>query len=278
VEVPSVAQALLALPPSRFTAERNALAKALAAKGDPAAGAVRRLPRPAGLAWLLNRLVRERPQDVEALVAAGERLRAAQRGALSGAGAGALRDAMDDLRARARTLRAEAERILAAEGRPGAPPALARLELLLRVLAPIPGPARDALLRGVLVREPELAPGDLGGFGVSQPGKRIRVSGGAPHAAARTAAAQARDARRARGEEREARARAKRQLHERERAVSAALRAAKAARALADREEREAARATERAQQARARAAAARAEAARLAERARALDPRSSPP
>lgn len=58
--VPAAAEALYALPPSRFVAERNALAKALAAKGDPAAAAVRKLARPTGLAWAMNRLARDR--------------------------------------------------------------------------------------------------------------------------------------------------------------------------------------------------------------------------
>jgi len=37
VDLPDDAQALLALPPARFTAERDAVAARLAAAGDPAA-------------------------------------------------------------------------------------------------------------------------------------------------------------------------------------------------------------------------------------------------
>ncbi|HET9597895.1 MAG TPA: hypothetical protein VFP65_20075, partial [Anaeromyxobacteraceae bacterium] len=62
--IPEAAAALLAVPPARFTAERDALARRLASDGDPAAAAaVRKLRRPVGLAWLLNRVARERGDD-----------------------------------------------------------------------------------------------------------------------------------------------------------------------------------------------------------------------
>jgi hypothetical protein len=277
VDIPRAAEPLYALPPSRFTAERTALARTLADKRDPAAAAVRKLPRPVGLAWVLNRLAREQPREVEALVAAGDRLRAGQRRALSGAGADELRAAENDIRARARVLRTEGERILAAEGRPAPPPALARLELLLRVAAPVPGPARDALRRGVLLREPEIAPGELTGFAVLPGGRGTsRGAGSERHAPrVRQAAREAPLARGRREEEREARKREARERRERDRATAAARREAAAARARAEREERMAAEAAERARSARERAAAARAEAERLAARLRAVERRS---
>lgn len=115
-----------------------------------------------GLAWVLNRLGRDHPREVRALLDAGERLRAGQRRAVSGAGGGALREAEDALRARARALRAEAERILSGEGRPADGASLARIELLLRVAAT--GSARDALAAGTLAREPEVGDAELSGF------------------------------------------------------------------------------------------------------------------
>jgi hypothetical protein len=274
VDVPAAAEPLLALPPSRFTAERNALAKALAARGDPAAAAVKKVPRPVGLAWVLNRLARERPRDLAALLAAGDRLRAGQRRALSGGGADELRAADDELRARARTLRAEAERILSAEGRPAAAATLARVELLLRVTAPQPGPARQALERGVLVREPEVAGGgELTGFAVV-PGGRGAASPAAggrrgaplpgPSAVRESHARAERDARAAEAEERERRRHAER-----------ARREARAAGERARREERAAAKAAERSRIAAERAARARAEAERLEARAGELERRT---
>jgi len=276
VDIPRAAEPLLALPPARFTAERNALAKLLAGRSDPAAASVRKLPRPVGLAWVLNRLAQERRRELEALVAAGDRLRSGQRRALSGAGADALRAAEGELRALARALRGEGEKILAAEGRPASPAALARLELLLRVAAPVPGPGRDALRRGVLVREPEIAPGELSGFAVL-PGGRARAPHRGdrretrPHQPAREAA---RGERARRAAEREAREREAAERRERARIVAAASREARAARAHAEREERVAAEQSERARRARERAAAARAEADRLAARLRDVEGR----
>lgn len=278
MDVPPPAEPLLALPPSRFVAERNALAKALAEKGDPAAAAVRKVPRPVGLAWVLNRLARERREHLEALFAAGDRLRTGQRRALSGVGAGELREAETELRARARALRSEAERILSAEGRPAAPLALARIELLLRVAAPFRGPARDALGRGVLLREPEIAPGELSGLAVLLGGA---ASGAAarrlapPPAAARKSPAEARNRR---GDERQAPAREERERREERRAretlIARARRAAKAAAERAAREERAAAAAAARSRAVTERAAQARAESDRLAARLRELEGR----
>jgi hypothetical protein len=273
VDLPPAAAPLLAVPPSRFTAERKALADALAVKRDPAANAVRKLRRPVGLAWVLNRLAREHPRELEGLVAAGERLRAGQRRALSGRGADELRAAEDELRTRARALRPEAERILAAEGRPPAPLTLARLELMLRVTAPLPGPERDALLRGLLVREPGVASGELAGLAVLQGGRAqarpgSRGLGGAtprPPAGARESARLAR----------QARIREERDRKERARHAARARREAALALAFAEREERSAAAAAEAAQEARRRAADARAKADRLAARARDLESRS---
>jgi hypothetical protein len=266
VDLPRAAEPLLALPPSRFTAERTALARSLAERGDPAAAAVRKVPRPVGLAWVLNRLARERPRDLAALLAAGDRLRAGQRRVLSGGGAAELRAAEDELRARARTLRAEAERILAGEGRPAAVAALARIELLLRVAAPQPGPARQALERGVLAREPELAAGGgLTGFAV--------VPGG--RGAARTAGAAGDTARRGGDGEREARAREERERRGRQRLAERVRREARAAAERARREERAAAAAAARSRTAAERAARARAEADRLAARLRELEGRT---
>jgi hypothetical protein len=273
VDVPRAAEPLYALPPSRFVAERDALARSLVQRGDGAASAVRKLRRPVGLAWVLNRLAREHPREIAALVAAGDRLRAGQREALSGRGPEALRAAEDELRQRARALRAEAARILGAEGKPPPDSTLGRIELLLRVAAPIPGPARDALTRGLMEREPEIAPGELTGFTVvaggragPDPGGRAAQGGGARAARGATA-----DARRVRAAERAARAEAKRKRRELERMTARAQRDASAARAIAEREERAAAKAAEHAHEARRRAAEARANAERLAARAREL-------
>ncbi len=273
VDIPDAAVELFSLPPSRFTAERNALAKALGDRRDPASAAVRKLARPVGLAWVLNRLARKRPREVEALLAAGDRLRAGQRRAVAGRGADDLREAEAELRDRARALRSDGERVLAEEGRAAAPTALARLELLLRVAATSSGAAREALRRGVLAREPEIASGELGGFALLQGGRAEAAR--QDHAREVREERPARDGREARAREareREAREREGRERKERARAIAAARRAADAARKGAERAERDASDADTHARRAHERAAAARAEAERTAARLRELE------
>jgi hypothetical protein len=85
--------------PEEFTAARDELAKDLKAGGDAeGATAVRALRKPVRTAWAINRLVREDRDAVQELIAAGERLRAAQRRALSGGGADELRERSDERR------------------------------------------------------------------------------------------------------------------------------------------------------------------------------------
>lgn len=279
--VPEIALPLYVLPPSRFVSERNALAKTLAANGDPAAAAVRKLPRPVGLAWVLNRLARDRPREVQALLDAGDALRAGQRRALAGKGAEELRAAEEELRARARALRGAAEAILAESGRRTAPGDLARIELLLRVAASTAGPVREELRRGALEREPEVAGGDLSGFAVV-------AGGGAPSAATsrpapagerrasgRGSPAREREERKARERaEEKARAQAERKARaERERTRGLAKREVDRATRLARLAEDAARRAEDHARAARARAEEARRNARQRQDALRALGP-----
>jgi hypothetical protein len=91
---------LYSLPPEEFTAARDRLAADLkeAGKADQAA-AVKKLRKPSIVAWAVNAAARDRPEDVEALRAAGQALRRAQRKALSGGGGEDLRQATDERRA-----------------------------------------------------------------------------------------------------------------------------------------------------------------------------------
>lgn len=74
VDVDDIADRLYALPPERFTAARDE-----ASRQAPAAlrQSVRRLRKPTVSAWVVNRLVRERPEAVAALLDVGDRLRTA---------------------------------------------------------------------------------------------------------------------------------------------------------------------------------------------------------
>ncbi|MEA2295345.1 MAG: hypothetical protein QOE86_2984 [Solirubrobacteraceae bacterium] len=83
-----------------FVSERDALAKRLRADGDrDGAATVKKLAKPTRAAWAVNRLVRDRPEEVEALVAAGATLAGAQEQLLDGADAGVLRGAAEAARA-----------------------------------------------------------------------------------------------------------------------------------------------------------------------------------
>ena len=90
---------LFTAPPEGFTEARNALAKRLKDQGD--AGSARRvgaLRKPVRSAWAVNRLAHDDRSAVEELLQVGERLRLAQRRALSGGDAEELRRRAEERR------------------------------------------------------------------------------------------------------------------------------------------------------------------------------------
>jgi hypothetical protein len=291
-----VAHALYALPPDRFVPERDALARELAGRGDPAAGAVRKLRRPVGLAWLLNHLAREEKGPVEALLAAGDRLRAAHAAAVAGRGGDPFRAAEEELRGTARTLRLAAPSALAAAHREVSQAALARLELFLRVLATAPGELREQFRAGLLEREPEVAAGELAGSpaaggapaasrpaparpGLARPlaspvaAPSSAVGATVARAAGKRARAEAeRQRRRADAERRRAEARARVLARQDARRRSEARRALAKAEAEVGKARAAVGGAEARAQEARAKLAAAEAEAGRLREALREME------
>ncbi|ACQ79808.1 conserved hypothetical protein [Beutenbergia cavernae DSM 12333] len=67
---------LYAGPLDAFIPGRAALAREVAQGGDDVGGArIKRLPKPTLAAWIVNQVVRERPDDVDALAALGDELR-----------------------------------------------------------------------------------------------------------------------------------------------------------------------------------------------------------
>lgn len=73
---------LLSLPLGRFTAERNARAKAARADGDrDLAERIGALQKPSVSAWLVDLLARETPEDLQRVLDLGDELREAQAGA-----------------------------------------------------------------------------------------------------------------------------------------------------------------------------------------------------
>ncbi|BEP14455.1 hypothetical protein acdb102_27660 [Acidothermaceae bacterium B102] len=78
MDLDAVATELYGLAPADFVATRTARAKEARAAGDrELATAIAALAKPTKVAWLVNQLVRQRPQDVEPLLALGAGLREA---------------------------------------------------------------------------------------------------------------------------------------------------------------------------------------------------------
>ncbi|WP_409332129.1 hypothetical protein [Trujillonella humicola] len=79
MELDEVADELYAVPPEEFVAARTARAAEVRAEGDRAlAKQIGALPKPSTAAWVVNVLVREHRDEIEALVELGGLLREAQ--------------------------------------------------------------------------------------------------------------------------------------------------------------------------------------------------------
>jgi hypothetical protein len=156
---------LYGLPLDEFVLQRDALAKQLRADGDrEAASAVKALRKPTAGAWALNQAVRRRREETGALLAAGERLRAAHQALLSGGGRDELREAMGEQRELSNVLADCAEAIASETGKSG--PALKERVRSTLHAAALDDDVRGDLAAGRLVREHEAV--GLGGvFGES---------------------------------------------------------------------------------------------------------------
>lgn len=76
--VDAAVDALYTQPLDGFVAARDAAARQAADAGDTVgAQRIKRLPKPSVAAWVINHVVRERPDDVAALTTVGDELRAA---------------------------------------------------------------------------------------------------------------------------------------------------------------------------------------------------------
>ncbi|MHA7239492.1 transposase [Arthrobacter sp. TMS1-12-1] len=152
---------LYALPLDRFTAARNAAAKEAASDDRELAAALRRLPKPAAAAWLVNVLVDRRRGEVEQVLDLAASLKEAQ-ASLDRAQLHALGQQ------RQRLLAAVARRSLDAAAEVGhdvGPAALPAVEQTLRAALADPA-AAAAVLTGRLVRPLEASgwdPVDLDG-------------------------------------------------------------------------------------------------------------------
>ena len=145
---------LYGLPAGEFTAARNARAKELRAEDAELAAEVAKLPKPTAAAAAINRVAREDPSEVRALVQAGRSLRSAQESALAGKSAGAVADATREHRAALDRVRREARRLELSDA------VLERVTSTLRA-ASVDPELQPLLERGLLAQEIESA-----GFGL----------------------------------------------------------------------------------------------------------------
>ncbi len=145
---------LYGLPLDRFVPERGALVRALRSAGErEQAATVAALRKPSVAAWAVNQLVRTRPAEVEALLRAGDALREAQAGVLSGgADARDLRSAAERERGAVDDLVDTARGLLSSSGQELSAATLERVADTLHAAA-LDDEARGQVSDGRLVRE-----------------------------------------------------------------------------------------------------------------------------
>jgi len=108
---------LYGLPLDEFTSARDRLSSELRDQGESdAAARVKKLRRPTVSAWVVNQLVRNHRSEVQELLSVGDDVRAAQRAALSGAGAERIREITGRRRRVVDRLLGRAEDLLAQAG------------------------------------------------------------------------------------------------------------------------------------------------------------------
>ena len=145
--------------PSEFVAERRRIEKALRDEGRrQEADDVKALAKPTTAAWIVNQLAREKRRDVDRQLAAGERLRAAQRAAVAGEGTSSFDVARVEESEARRRLTEAAGALLAERGQKVSQPMLDQVDRTLRAAA-VDDEGRQLLATGRLVRELE-----AGGF------------------------------------------------------------------------------------------------------------------
>jgi hypothetical protein len=159
--VEQAADELYALPPAEFTGARDDRAKALRKEGHrDEADAVKALRKPTVAAGALNQLARQRPNDVEGLIAAGEELSAAQEELLAGGDRKAFQSAAARERDQVAKLAREAMELASGAGERPSPALTEKIAATLHAAA-LDEETAEELRAGRLVREREA----IGGFG-----------------------------------------------------------------------------------------------------------------
>jgi hypothetical protein len=245
---------LYGVPPEEFVGERRRIERELREedrRGE--ADEVKALAKPTTAAWVVNQLAREKKADVDRLLAAGERLRTAQRAAVAGKGASKFDHAREEEAEARRGLTDAAASLLEEQGRKASRQMLDQVDQTLRAAAVL-DEGRELLAAGRLVRELE-----TGGFellaGVS-PRRSDPAEADSPRTAGRKQRLE-----HARGDVKEARSRARETseaLRRAEREATKARQALDAAEAAAEKARREADEAAAAVERAESRLASAR--------------------
>jgi hypothetical protein len=185
-----VGDELFGLAPEEFVAARDALARRLRREGDAeAARRVKALRRPPLSAWAVNQLARGRGPGLDGLLAAGQRLRAAQQAAVAGEGAAELKAAARAEREAVAELVEAALELLREAGHPITDATRSRVAGTLHAAAASPE-AADLVRSGRLTADL-----DPSGFGApaADDGDRAAVEDSAARRSRRAAAVAARD-------------------------------------------------------------------------------------
>jgi len=153
---------LFGLVPESFVAARNEAARRLRQAGDAGAAArVTALRRPSLSAWAVNQLARAHGPEVEGLLGAGRRLRAAHQAAVAGSGAAPLRAATRAEREAVAGLVAAAVEVLESTGHATTDATRDRVAATLHAAAADPA-AAELVRRGRLTHDLDPA-----GFGAA---------------------------------------------------------------------------------------------------------------
>jgi hypothetical protein len=147
---------LYGLPLDGFTAARDELAAELREQGKrEEAAEVKKLRKPSVPAWTVNQLARTHQREVDELVSVGKDLRKAQKKAMAGGGAEAIRDVTVRRRRAVDRLLVQAEKVLAQAEHGTSRTTLDKVEDTFQA-ATVDEEAADAVRTGRLARE--LAP------------------------------------------------------------------------------------------------------------------------
>lgn len=170
---------LYGLVPGEFTAARNALAKQLKTAGDKdEAALVAKLRKPPTTAWALNKVAREQPGVIDAVLDAGAGLRAATENVLAGDASG-LRTAQAWERRSVDAATSAGAAALTAAGQGAGDAARQRMAATVRA-AMVDGDVANALRDGVLDDDRD-APGfGLDAFSPAVAGSAARRRASAP--------------------------------------------------------------------------------------------------